>query len=274
MAGPVMVVTGSGSGIGRALCIVAAQRGMSVVGLDIGDEGGRTTDHLIRESGGTTHYYHCDVADPAEVASVFAEIAREVGPIDVLVNNAARGSHTVPEELTVEEWNGVVSVNLTGTIFVSQQAGRSMIAAGRGGSIINLSSIGGVAALGRGNFAYSLTKAGIIGLTHELAIEWAGYGIRVNAIAPSQVNTEGFRLLVGNERVIDGDILPAAIAGIPLGRLANSIDVVEAILFLASDAASFITGVTLPVDGGSLALHAGGSVRATATATPSEIGRE
>jgi NAD(P)-dependent dehydrogenase (short-subunit alcohol dehydrogenase family) len=267
MSGPVIVVSGSGSGIGRALCIVAGRRGMTVVGLDVGDDGGRETDRLVREGGGTTFYYHCDVADTVEVASVFARIAREVGPIDVLVNNAARGSHTTPEDLTVEEWNGVVAVNLTGTVFVSQQAGRSMIAAGRGGSIINLSSIGGVAALGRGNFAYSLTKAGIIGLTRELAIEWAGYGIRVNAIAPSQVNTEGFRLLVGNEQVVEGDILPAAIAGIPLGRLADSIDVVEAILFLASDAATFITGITLPVDGGSLALHPGGSLRTRVSTT-------
>jgi NAD(P)-dependent dehydrogenase (short-subunit alcohol dehydrogenase family) len=257
----VIAVTGSAQGIGRAVSLAAGAAGMRVVGLDINEEGGRETERLVREAGAEAWFHTCDISDPGALAAVFAAIEEEVGAVNALVNNAALVTHTLPEDIGIDEWNRVVAVNLTGMVFASQQAARSMMRAGVGGSIVNLTSIGGVAALGRGNFAYSVTKAGIIGVTRELAIEWAGFGIRVNAIAPSQVNTEGFQLLVGNEQVVDGEILAAALGGIPLGRLAEPQDIASAVLFLTSDASSFITGVTLPVDGGSLALHPGGSLR-------------
>jgi NAD(P)-dependent dehydrogenase (short-subunit alcohol dehydrogenase family) len=262
LRGKVIVVTGSAQGIGLAVSQAAAELGMRVVGLDIRADEGETVIEQIRESGGRAWFYECDISDSDRLAEVFGEIATDVGPIDVLVNNAALVTHTLPEDLTVAEWQKVVAVNLTAMVFASQHAGRSMQAAGNGGAIVNLSSIGGLAALGRGNFAYSVTKAAIIGMTRELAIEWAGFGIRVNAIAPSQVDTEGFQLLVGNAAIVGGHISSAAISGIPLGRIAESKDVVSAVLFLAGDTSSFITGVTLPVDGGSMALHAGGSLRA------------
>jgi len=262
LARRVIVVTGSARGIGRGVCLAAGELGMRVVGIDINDDGGGETAQQVRQAGGESWYFHCDVSDPVEVSKVFATIEDTVGPTDVLVNNAALVIHTPPEGITGEQWQRVVGVNLTGMVFPAQSAGRSMIKAGRGGSIINMTSIAGLAALGRGNFSYSICKAGIIGLTRELAIEWAGFGIRVNAVAPSQVYTEGFRGLIGNRKIVGGDIMSDVLPGIPLGRLAEVSDIVSAVLFLASDSSAFITGVTLPVDGGSLALHAGGSLRA------------
>jgi NAD(P)-dependent dehydrogenase (short-subunit alcohol dehydrogenase family) len=271
--GRVIVITGSAQGIGRATAVAAGRRGMRVVGIDINTLGGEETATLVRETQSESWFFACDIADNEQIERTFATIEAEVGSVDVLVNSATLVIHEVPETITRDQWQRVMDVSLTGAVFVTQQVGRSMIQSGRGGSIVNLSSIAGVAALGRGNFAYSVAKTALLGATREFAVEWAGYGIRVNAIAPSQVDTEGFRLLVGNERVVDGNILAAALPGIPLGRLAQSADIVAAILFLASDDAAFITGVTLPVDGGSLALHAGGSLR-KATSTDREAHNE
>jgi NAD(P)-dependent dehydrogenase (short-subunit alcohol dehydrogenase family) len=256
-----IVITGSGGGIGRALSLAAGAAGMRVFGLDVAEDAGQETVRLVTERGGQAHFQRCDIQQPDELAEAFAVIEREGGPVDVLINNAALGSHTAPEDLTFEEWSRVLGVTLTGSVFAAQQAGRSMIRAGRGGAIVNVASIAGLASLGRNNFAYGIAKAGVVGLTRELAVEWAGYGIRANAIAPSQVDTEGFRPLINNPDVAGGGILQEALAGIPLSRLATVDDIVPLVLFLASDAASFLTGITVPVDGGSMALHAGGTLR-------------
>lgn len=261
LAGRVIVVTGCARGIGRAICVRAGALGMKVVGLDVNEGGAEETAGMVSAQGGEAWHYACDVSRPERIEEVFGDIERTVGPTNVLVNNAAVVVHSPPESITPSDWQRVIGVDLTGSAFTAQHAGRSMIAAGAGGSIINLTSIAGVAALGRGNFVYSVAKAGVIGMTRELAVEWAGFGIRVNAVAPSQVQTEGFQALIGNERIVGGNIVSEAVRGIPLGRLAETSDIVSAVLFLAGDAASFITGVVLPVDGGSLALHAGGSLR-------------
>lgn len=255
-AGRTLVVTGSGQGIGRAVSIAAARRGYHVVGIDIDS---RTGAETARMSGGSFH--RCDLSDAGQIAPVFDAIAAQHGGVDVLVNNAARGIHRPPEEVTIAEWDGVMAVSLRAAAFAAQAAGRAMIARGAGGSIVNLASIGGLAALGRGNYVYSIAKAGLIGMTRELAVEWASYGIRVNALAPSQVDTEGFRPLIARDDVASGNTLSDALSGVPLGRLARPDEIADAVLFLASPQASFISGVTLPVDGGSMAFHAGGSLR-------------
>jgi NAD(P)-dependent dehydrogenase (short-subunit alcohol dehydrogenase family) len=260
----VIVITGAAQGIGRATALAAGAHGMRVVGIDINADGVHETARLVKEAGAEAFAYPCDISDLAALEQTFVSIVSDVGNVDVLVNSATLVIHVEPEKITPDQWNRVMAVALTGSVFAAQFAGRSMIASGRGGSIINLSSIAGLAALGRGNFAYSVAKAALIGVTRELAIEWAGFGIRVNAVAPSQVNTEGFQGLIGNAKVAGGAILSEALPGIPLGRLAEPREIVAAILFLASEDASFISGVTLPVDGGSLALHAGGSLRSKA----------
>jgi NAD(P)-dependent dehydrogenase (short-subunit alcohol dehydrogenase family) len=139
-------------------------------------------------------------------------------------------------------------------------AGRRMIRQGRGGSIVNISSIAGSSALGRGNFVYSVTKGGINQLTRELAVEWAHHGIRVNAVQPAQTLTPGVRAgMLKDPRLDPATFQERLVRGIPLDRLGEPEDIAAAVVFLASDAAAFITGHVLPVDGGNLALNAGGS---------------
>jgi NAD(P)-dependent dehydrogenase (short-subunit alcohol dehydrogenase family) len=134
-----------------------------------------------------------------------------------------------------------------------------MIARGAGGSIVSISSIAGSSALGRGNFVYSVTKAGIIQLTRELAVEWAPYRIRVNAIQPAQTMTQAMDRMLADPRLDPATLKERFLKGIPLDRIGEPEDIAKAAVFLASDAAGFITGHSLPVDGGNLALNAGGS---------------
>jgi NAD(P)-dependent dehydrogenase (short-subunit alcohol dehydrogenase family) len=153
------------------------------------------------------------------------------------------------------------AVNVTGCFLCAQAAGRRMIARGEGGAIINMSSIAGSSALGRGNFAYSVSKGAVNQFTRELAIEWAPYRIRVNAIQPCQVLTPALQSLIDDPQFDSDSLVATFLRGIPLGRLAQPEDIAAAALFLASDAASMITGALLPVDGGNLAMNAGGTVQ-------------
>ena len=164
-----------------------------------------------------------------------------------------------PEELALDDWRKVVAVNLDGTFLCSREAGRRMIAAGRGGSVVNISSIAGSSALGRGNFVYSVTKGGINQFTRELAVEWSPHGIRVNAIQPAQVMTPALQAIFDRSGLDAERTRERMLVGIPLGRFGVPEDIAKAAVFLASDAAGFITGHLLAVDGGNLALNAGGS---------------
>ena len=192
---------------------------------------------------------------------MFAALDRSFGRIEILVNNVGVGHRSRPEELSLEDWQRVLRVNLDGTFLCSMAAGRRMIPR-RAGSIVSVSSIAGSSALGRGNFVYSVTKGGINQLTRELAVEWAPWGIRVNAVQPAQILTPGMRerLVEMKDPLASGrKIVERMLEGIPLGRFGEPEEVAKAAVFLASDAASFITGHVLPVDGGNLALNAGGS---------------
>jgi NAD(P)-dependent dehydrogenase (short-subunit alcohol dehydrogenase family) len=261
LTGRVAVVTGSAArgGIGHALALGLAQQGASVVSADVDGSLARETAEEIIAAGHKSTCVECDIANPASVEALFAEVDRTFGRLDILVNNAGIGSHTHPEDLTLEEWHKVMEVDATGTFLCAQQAARRMIREGTGGSIINIASIAGSTALGRGNFVYSVAKGAVIQMTRELAVEWACHGIRVNAIQPAQIRTRALQALIDNPQFNSQKLIDRFLAGIPLNRLGEPEDLVGPVIFLASDAARFVTGVMLPVDGGNLALNAGGS---------------
>ena len=258
LGGRVVVVTGGGDGIGRATALVLAEAGAAIGALDRDAERAVATASAIEQAGGRAIGLGCDVTDAPAVADALAAIAERLGPVDGLVNNAGTGSHTRPDEMSAREWDAVLAVNLTAGFRCAQTVARGWIAAGRGGAIVNLSSIAGTTALGRGNVAYSATKGAIDAATRELAVEWAQHGIRVNAVAPAQTRTP--KLAEWVESDSGGGTGGTFLRGLPLGRLVEPEEVADAILFLLSDAAAAITGTVLPVDGGNLALNASGTI--------------
>ncbi len=259
LSGRVAVVTGAASGLGRAIAIGLARFGADLALADVNDVGMAETARLAAESGHKLAGFHCDISQQAEVDHLFADVDRVFGRVDILINDPFVIARYKPEDLSLDDWNRVLSVNLTGYFLCAQAAGRRMIAQGDGGAIVNISSIAASAALGRGNFAYSVSKGGVNSFTRELAIEWAQHRIRVNAIQPAQMMSPAVKAWL-SDPATDPALPDHLIAGIPLHRFGQPEDVVGAVLFLVSDAAAFITGVILPVDGGNLALNAGGSL--------------
>jgi len=255
----VVVVNGGANGIGMAISEAFAATGAAVALLDIDAPAAtRTVDQIIA-AGGRAQAWTCDISSEQQVEAAFAEIETKLGHVGVLVNNAGINPRALPLEVDIETWQRVLAVNLTGYFLCARAAGRGMVARGYG-SIVNISSIAGSTALGRGNFAYSVTKGGVDAMTRELAVEWGRHGVRVNAVAPCQVATAGF---LANEkaRTQAGDPTVSDYRrGIPMGRAAEPADIAAAVVYLASDAAAMVTGVTLPVDGGNLAFNAGGTL--------------
>lgn len=231
-----VLVTGGADGIGRAIAEAFAALGDRVL---IADRDGARAAATAAELGAEAHA--CDVTDAGAVAA----LARAAGRIDVLVNNAGIGdSHLPTLDQDAEHFRAVLDVNLTGSFLMAQAIGRGMVARGQG-AIVNLSSIAGLTGLPRRN-AYGAAKAGVVALTRNLAGEWARHGVRVNAVAPAYVDTALVRAIAETGRMD----LDRVRRRTPLGRLIAPREVAAAVVFLASDAASAITGVTLPVDGG------------------------
>ena len=259
LSGRVAVVTGAASGLGQAIAVGLARHGADIAVADINEDGMAETVRQVTALGRRAISARCDISQPADVDALFAEVDRQFGRVDILINDPFTLARFKPEDLSLEDWNKVLSVNLTGYFLCAQAAGRRMIAQGWGGSIVNLSSVGGSAALGRGNFVYSVSKGGLNAFTRELAIEWAQHKIRVNAIAPVQMLSPAVKKWLADPKT-DRALPDRLLSGIPLGRLGEPDDVVGPVVLLASDAAAFVTGVLLPVDGGNLAFNAGGSL--------------
>lgn len=262
LSGKVALITGAGAngGIGHALALGFSQYGAEVIAADIDDAGAKTTVQEILEQGGRAHSFTCDISSTEAVEGLFTWIDQQIGRLDILVNVPyIFPSRVRPHELKLKDWQRTLDVNLTGYFLCSQAAIQHWVAQGTGGSIVNFSSIAGVSALGRGNFPYSVSKSAINQMTRELAVEYAGAGIRVNAIAPAQVATATFkRNMLGDPR-FNTTLRPRLMAGIPLNRFLEPEEFVGPTVFLCSAAASAVTGVILPVDGGNLALNAGGN---------------
>jgi NAD(P)-dependent dehydrogenase (short-subunit alcohol dehydrogenase family) len=239
--GRVAMVTGGGAGIGRATAQALAQAGAHVAVTDID----LAAAEAVAAEIGRGEAHRLDVADEAGVAAVVEAIAGRHGRIDVLVNNAGLGARLPTVELPTERWRQVIAVNLDGSFFCARAVGRHMLAAGQG-AVVNLASIMGlVGATQYPNLAYHSAKGALVNFTRALACEWAPAGVRVNAVAPTFARTRLTEALLG-----DQEMAQRLMRETPLGRFVEPEEVAAAILFLASDAARMITGVTLPVDGG------------------------
>ena len=248
LRGRIAVVTGAARGIGFATVEALAAAGAVPVLVDRDGAGLADASATLARRGCDHRIDVLDVTDGAAVDRMFDAIARWRGRIDILVNNAGIALRRPSVDLTQAEWQQVIDVNLTGAFLCARAAARTMLAQGRG-AIVNVGSIMSLSGGGLyPNISYQASKGAIVNLTRALAVEWAGGGVRVNAVAPTWVRTELTRALVD-----DPALRERMLAMTPMRRLAEPADVAGAIVFLASDAAGMITGHTLPVDGGFLA---------------------
>jgi NAD(P)-dependent dehydrogenase (short-subunit alcohol dehydrogenase family) len=246
--GKVAVVTGGARGIGRATGVALAAAGAAVAILDRDRATAETTAQAIAADGGAISAHAADVTEEAALEQAFAAVVERHGGVDILVNSAGIGLRHAAVDHPLADWDKVIAVNLTGVFLGSRIAARSMIGRG-GGAIVNLASIMGFSGGGLyPNVSYQATKGAVVNMTRALAVEWAQSGIRVNAVAPTWVRTDLTAAVLDRPGILD------RIAELtPMRRLATPEEVALAILFLASPAASMITGHTLPVDGGFLA---------------------
>jgi NAD(P)-dependent dehydrogenase (short-subunit alcohol dehydrogenase family) len=233
--GEVAVVTGGSSGIGQAVAEAFAAVGARVANFDLAAKG---------EDG-----YRVDVANEGDVEAAFEQVVARHGRIDVLFNNAGIAIRKPTTEITMDDWNKVVGVNMTGVFLCAREAGRHMRAGGRGGRIVNTASIMGFSGGGLyPNLSYQATKGAVVNMTRALAVEWAREGIRVNGIAPTWVRTPLTRGITESP-----DLVRRIEQITPMGRLAEPQEIVGAVLFLATRASAMVTGHVLAIDGGFLA---------------------
>ncbi len=222
------LVTGGGSGIGRAVCLAFAREGSDVGVVDVRLEGAEATAQEVRKNGRKTLALQVDVSDPA----------------DILVNSAGVREIVPFLQLPFAEWQRVIAANLTGTFLCSQAVAQYMVAQGKGGKIVNLASVAGLMAVPN-RAAYVSSKHAVVGLTKEMAMELGEKNIQVNAVAPGVVETAMTASYFGNTALV------ASLKKVhPAGRWAQPEEIAGLILFLASDEANFITGATFPIDGG------------------------
>ena len=248
LEGKVALITGAGSGIGRETSLVFADEGARLVLADVDEHGGEETARLVRDHGGEAVHVRCDVTDCAQVQALVASAVARFGRLDCAFNNAGVGGQSARlADYEEDAWHRVIAVNLTGVFLCMKSELRQMVAQ-QAGAIVNAASLVGV--IGYPHLtAYNAAKHGVVGLTRPAALEYATRGIRVNAVCPAWIETP---------MVMDEGPAPAsipevyeALAGIvPMRRLGQPAEVAQAVAWLCSDAASFVTGHPLLVDGG------------------------
>lgn len=247
LEGKVAIVTGAGSGIGQAAAILYAENGAKVVVSDLDEKGGNETVEKIRYAGGETIFVKADVSKPADNENLVNKTLEAFGQLDIACNNAGISGESSPVgEKSIEDWDKVIAVNLSGVFYGMRYQIPAMLKQGRG-SIVNISSI-----LGQAGFAnaaaYVAAKHGVVGLTKNAAIEYSARGIRINSVGPAFIKTP---LL--EKAGIDDNVKNMLITLHPIGRLGESEEVAELIVWLSSDKSSFVTGSYYAVDGAYLA---------------------
>lgn len=242
----IAAITGGGQGIGRAIAMAFAQEGYGISIADVDKEAGLETIELLRPYTADAMFIELDVSKEEEVRQWIELTATDLGGLDVLVNNAGIMHNADVLELTIEQFQRVISVNLGGAFLCSQAAARVMKKSGRGGSIINMASTR--AFMSEPNTeAYSASKGGIAALTHAMAVSLGGYGIRVNSISPGWIEVREWQLSSRKEIVVHSETDRNQH---PVGRVGKPEDIAAACLYLSSDKAGFITGQNLTIDGG------------------------
>ncbi len=238
------IVTGAGSGIGKSIALKLSEHGAHILAVDIDLKSAENTAYQIINSGGNAIPVKVDVSNKKQVIEMKERVLKEYGSVDILVNNAGIVSAVTPtEDLPEEDWDRVISINLKGVFLCSQAVGKEMISKKKG-VIVNIASICGHVGYLMGG-AYSASKAGVVLLTQQLALEWAKYNIRVNSISPGMIRTPMAEINNSNPEIYN-----KRIGAIPLHRIGDAEEIANTTLFLVSDDASYITGTDIIVDGG------------------------
>lgn len=262
LTGKVAVVTGAAQGLGRAMALALGEAGADLLLVDRNAPGAEATAATLATHGRRAVVHPADVSDPGQVRAIFQRLDDVFGRLDFLGNVAGDGILGSPETIGLEEvercWRNLV----LGRFCACQEAGRRMLAAG-GGSIVNIGSIASQTALGRGHIAYGMAMGAVAQMTRELSTEWAGRGVRVNAILPAQVINPGLEQRMAAEPGLQERFL----RGIPAGRLGHPDDIRGLAVLLASDASRWITGALIPLDGGNLGANAGATMGPAGPAT-------
>lgn len=245
LTGRAAVVAGGAGAIGGEIARALAEYGAKIAIADYNKDGALAFAQELRQGGVEAVGVGVNVMDDASIAEAFAEIVRALGPVDVLVNTVGTHIEQKAEEVTAKAWDTVVDINLKGAFFLSQAAAKSMIASGKGGSILHITSVRSNLGIHRGYVPYVASKGGLGILIKQMATEWAKYQIRVNGIAPTFTRTP-----LVKDYLEDPAFYNPLVQRIPLGRICETSDLVGIALFLASDASSFITGQNIFVDGG------------------------
>ena len=250
MEGKAGLVTGAGSGIGRSSALAFAKEGAQVIVSDISEEAGLETVKLIREADGEAEFFKCDVTDEEQVKALVDQTVSTFGKLDFAHNNAGYNGKFVPiGEMESSVWDRVIQINLNSTFYCIKHEVNAMLKTG-GGAIVNTASGAGLIGISN-NTPYVAAKFGVVGITRSAAMDYANKGIRVNAIAPGSTMTpmmaDAFKQNPGS------DFEMSIKAGIPMGVLAEPEDQANAVVWLCSEQARMVTGITMPVDGGYLA---------------------
>lgn len=254
LTGRVAVVSGAAQGMGQATALAVAEAGANVVLVDRNRAGAEETARQIRRFGRKTLIAETNVSDPEAIAELFRKVDADFGRVDFLGNIAGDGHLAKPEELAIADLHRVLQNLVIGRFAMCQEAGRRMLAQGRG-SIMNIGSLASTTALGRGHAAYSMAMGAVVQMTRELSTEWSHRGVRVNAVLPAQVINPSLTARMNDDPTLESRFLK----GIPAGRLGKPSDIMGLAVLLASDASEWITGALIPMDGGNLAMNAGGT---------------